>query len=295
MSRAAARRGLPVMTAGVAAPADRRFRRPDVRPARRRRIGQWVWRAGRVALAGLVVLGAAAWGAHLLLGSQLLAVSHLVVRGNARLSTGEVQSLLNGLAGQNILRVDFASYRQRLLDSPWVADATLWRVLPSTVDVQIVERVPMAVARVGQQMYLVDETGVIIDEFGPQYRDFDLPIVDGLVRKASKTAGAPVDPASVALTGRFLDALRPEADLRRRVSQIDVSDGRDLVALLNDSPVLLHLGDTRFVERLNTYLDIAPTLAQQFKDIDFVDLRFDEHVVVGAHGRVKAAVSKSGR
>jgi len=192
------------------------------------------------------------------------------------LSTGDVQTLLDGLSGQNILRVDFADYRRRLMDSPWVADAMMWRVLPSTVGVQIVERVPMAVARLGQQLFLVDEQGVIIDEFGPQYKDFDLPLVDGLVRQPSAHAQAAANAAGVALTGRFLDALRPQPDLRHRVSQIDVTDAHDVVALLNDSPTLLHLGDTRFVERINMYLELAPTLAQQFKEVDSVDLRFDE-------------------
>src|SRR5262249_25779394 len=160
-----------------------------------------------------------------------LAVSHLVVRGNTRLSTGDVQTLLDGLSGQNILRVDFADYRRRLMDSPWIADATMWRVLPSTVGVQIVERVPMAVARLRQQLYLVAETGVIIDEFGPQYRDFALPLVDGLVRPPGANGQAAANAAGVALTERFLDALRPQPDLRHRVSQIDVSDAHDVVAL----------------------------------------------------------------
>lgn len=276
MSRAAAKRGLPVMTAGVAAPADRRFRRPDVRPPRRRKLGQLAWRLGRVAIVAGVALLVLAWIGQMFLGSRFLAVSHLVVRGNARLSTGEVQTLLDGLSGQNILRVDFADYRQKLMDSPWVADAMMWRVLPSTVGVQIVERVPMAVARLGQQLFLVDDRGVIIDEFGPQYQDFDLPLVDGLVRPPSSGGQAAANAAGVALTERFLEALRPQPDLRHRVSQIDVSDTHDVVALLNDSPTLLHLGDTRFVERIKMYLDLAPTLAQQFKEVDSVDLRFDE-------------------
>lgn len=276
MSRATAKRGLPVMTAGVAAPADRRFRRPDVRPARRRKLGQIAWRVGRVAIvAGLAVI-ILVWIGEVVLRARFLAVSHLVVRGNARLSTGEVQTLLDGLSGQNILRVDFADYRRRLMESPWVSDAMMWRVLPSTVGVQIVERVPMAVARFEQKLYLVDEQGVIIDEFGPQYKDFDLPLVDGLVRAPSAHAQAAASAAGVALTGRFLDALRPQPDLRHRVSQIDVTDVHDVVALLNDSPTLLHLGETRFVERINMYLELAPTLALQFKEVDSVDLRFDE-------------------
>jgi len=264
------------MTAGVAAPPDRRFRRPDVRPPRRRKLSQLAWRLGRVAIVALVALLVLAWIGQMFLRSRFLAVSHLVVRGNARLSTGEVQTLLDGLSGQNILRVDFADYRQKLMDSPWVADAMMWRVLPSTVGVQIVERNPMAVARLGQQLFLVDERGAIIDEFGPQYQDFDLPLVDGLVRQPSKSGQVVANAAGVALTERFLEALRPQADLRHRVSQIDVSDPHDVVALLNDSPTLLHLGDSRFVERIKMYLDLAPTLAQQFKEVDSVDLRFDE-------------------
>jgi cell division protein FtsQ len=309
VSRANARRGLPVMTAGVAAPADRRFKRPDVRPARRRRLGQLALRAAKVVLVGALVLGAGAWVTHEMLGSRLLSVSHLVVRGNTRLSTDEVQMLLDGMTGQNILRVDFADFRKRLMDSPWVADATLWRVLPSTVGVEIVERTPMAIARFNQQLYLVDDKGIIIDEYGPQYQAFDLPLVDGLVRSPSGAAETAVNPAGTAVTARFIEALRSDADLRKRVSQIDVSDPRDVIALLSDGPTLIHLGDTKFVERLRTYLELAPTLAQQFADVDSVDLRFDEQdrpldaaadptapqtVVVKAKGRVIAKVGKSG-
>jgi cell division septal protein FtsQ len=309
MSRATARRGLPVMTAGVAAPADRRFKRPDVRPARRRRLGQLALRVARLALVGVVVLGGATFVARAFLGSRLLTVSHLVVRGNAQLSTSEVQTLVEGMIGQNILRVNFADFRLRLMDSPWVADATLWRVLPSTVGVEIVERVPMAIARLDQQLYLVDDKGIIIDEYGPQYREFDLPLVDGLVRSPSPAAEAEANPAATAVTGRFIEALRGDADLRRRVSQIDVSDPRDVVALLSDGPTLVHLGDTRFVERLRTYLELEPTLAQQFADVDSVDLRFEEKdrpldaaadpttpqmVVIRAKGKVIGKVEKSG-
>jgi cell division septal protein FtsQ len=304
MSRAAAKRGLPVMTAGVAPPADRRFRRADVRPVRRRRVGQLAWRTGRVLLPALVVLGLIGWTGRAFLGSHLFRVNHLVVNGNARLSTGEVRTLLDGLTGQNILHVDFADYRRRLMDSPWVADATMWRVLPSTVGVQITERTPMAIGRLGQQLYLVDEKGVVIDEYGPEYKDFDLPLVDGLIRQPGPASDAAVA-ASAALTSQFIEALRPETDLRRRVSQIDVSNSKDVVALLTDGPTLLHLGDARFVERLKMYLDLAPTLAQQFTDIDSVDLRFDGHgdapettsdpdqpqmIVVHAKGKIKEVV-----
>ncbi len=278
MRPAVDRRGLPVMTAGVAVRADRRFKRPDVRPARRRRLGQLAWRAARVLLVLAAIIGVGAWIARLAFNTRLLAVRHLVVRGNAQMSADDVRGLLEGLTGTNILRVDFADYRRRLMDSPWVADATLWRVLPSTVGVQIVERVPMAIARVGQQLYLVDARGAIIDEYGPRYKDFDLPIVDGLVRPPSGANAAPVNAAAAALTASYVEALRHEPDLRQRVSIVDVRDARDVVVLLNDGPTLVHLGDGKFVERLRLYLDLEPQLAAQFTEVDSVDFRYAERV-----------------
>ena len=206
------------------------------------------------------------------------------------MSTQEVEALLHGIRSERILNVDFGAYRKRVMDSPWVADVSIRRVLPSTVVLRVVERVPMAVARLGPQLYLVDSTGAIMDEFSPQYREFDLPIVDGLV--AASRSGPVADAARVLLTGRFIDALASRPDLRKRVSQVDVSNERDLVAILDNGPEALHLGDARFVERLTTYFEISQTLHEQFSELDYVDLRFDERVYVRPRGRAASAVKK---
>jgi cell division protein FtsQ len=271
---ASSRRGLPASTPGVSAQADKRFRRPDARPGRK----SWTKVARRASLlgvAGLVGLGLVLAAGTAVVRSRMLAVSQLVVRGNSRLSAAEVEALLDGVRGQSIFLVDFAECRRRLMDSPWVADVTFSRVLPSTVSVKIHERLPMAVARLGQQLYLVDDQGVIMAEFGPEYREFDLPIVDGLVR-SPEADGPLVDMAGVRVTERFLDALRAQPSLRRRVSQIKVDDPHDLVVLLDDDPVFLQVGDTRFAERLGMYLQIATRLREQVKDLDSVDLRLDD-------------------
>ncbi len=277
----AVRRGLPPAAAGIPAPADRRFRRADLRLTRRRRLGQIAWRAGRViAIAGLA-FAALSWVTSVVLGSSALQVNHVVVRGNSRLSVGEVETLLDGIRHENIFRVDFEHYRRRLMDSPWVERVALWRVLPSTVEVRVVERSPMVIARVASQLYLVDHQGVIIDEFGPQYHEFDLPIVDGLI-SPSAGRGSLVSPERIRLVEALVRALDAHPALRRRLSQMDVTNPRNAVVLLDGDPAFLHVGDTRFVERLQAYLDLAPTLGEQLADIDYVDLRFDERIYVGA-------------
>jgi cell division protein FtsQ len=212
------------------------------------------------------------------LRAPLFAIGHIVVRGNTRVSTGEVEAILDNLRGENLMLADLDAYRSRLVDSSWVASVSLRRVLPSTIEVRVTERVPMAIARLGQQLYLIDSTGVIIDEFGPQYGEFDLMIVDGL----AKTATA-IDPARAATAARVIDALNARPAIRARVSQLDVTDPHDVLAVLKNEPALLHLGDTLFAERLQQFIQVAPKLHEMYGELDYADLRFGDNLVVRAH------------
>jgi cell division protein FtsQ len=245
------------------------------------------WRVGRVVVPLVLLAGTAWWGSAMVTAAPVFSVRQVLVSGNAHLSVADVETLVGGLRGTNILRADLDRYRRQLMDSPWVGSVTLARILPSTVDIRIVERTPMAVARLGQRLYLVDDTGMIIDEFGPQYAAYDLPIIDGLISAPQKGVPA-VDADRVRLTSRFLLALAGHAELRQRISQVDVSDPHDARVMLVDGPAWLRLGDDRFVERLTTYFELVPTLGEQFTDVDYVDLRFGDHVAVGARGRAPA-------
>ena len=215
--------------------------------------------------------------AVLLLAAPFLTVDNLVVSGTDQLSEGEVLALVAGLRGENILAVDLEAYQQRLVASPWLRDGILRRILPSTVEVLVTERSPTAVARFADLLYLVDERGAIIDQHGPRFARFDLPIIDGL--------GAPdvvpvVDPARMALAARLLEQLGAHPEVLGAISQIDVTDPYNAVVLLNDDPALLHLGGDRFLERLQSYAELAPALRARIADIDYVDLRFGHRVYV---------------
>jgi cell division protein FtsQ len=280
------RRPLPA-TAGIAAPADRRFRRPDIRPNRRRRLGVWLWRLVRVTMTVAVLTAAAYWTVQAVLRTPFLSIREFVVSGNRRLTADDVGALVEGMRGQSILRVDLDRYREELLDSPWIASASLRRVLPSAIEIAIVERVPIAIARLNQHLYVIDNTGIIIGEFGPRYRKDDLPVVDGLVRTSTERLPA-VEDDRVDVVVRLLDDLGSVDGLRQRVSQIDVSDPRDVVILLEDDQTLVHLGDARFAEHLKTYLELAPTLREQLRDVDSVDMRFDARVYARSKGRTPA-------
>jgi len=264
----------------VKAPSEKNFRRARARPAKRKGARGWIaWRVARTIVCATLGVYAAYRVFDLVVTASALQVRRISVHGNVRLSAGEVQTLAGDLRGTSILTADLPAYRRRLLRSPWVADVALRRVLPSTVEVFVSERRPMGLCRMGNQVYLVDRFGVLIDEFGPQYAEFDLPLIDGLVRPPSSGEPA-LDERRADLAARVIDGVASRKDLARRVSQIDVADLHDAVVLLDGDPALLHLGEDRFLERLQSYVDVATALRDRVPDIDYVDLRFDERMYV---------------
>jgi len=267
----------------IAAQTDRRFRRHHVKPARHRR----TW---KVFVAPVIVTLAVAGAAGLVMFRArslmarvgLLQVEHISVAGNERLSKGEVLGLLEGLRGESLFGADLDSWRRKLMASPWVRDAALRRSLPSTVDVAISERTPVGVSRVGDAMYLVDERGILIDQYGPQYSDLDLPLVDGLATPS--TDGTSTDTARTELASRIITSIRTRPALAKKLSQIDVTDLHNASVILSGDPAVIYLGDEQFVQRLQQYVDLASALRERVPGIDYVDLRFDDRIYVRPAG-----------
>jgi cell division protein FtsQ len=276
----------------VSAPADKRFRRAHIKPARRR--GKWRGLIRPGAKYGVLIL-IALYGAHrgggAFMHARLLQVDRIVVRGTDRLSTGEVLSVLSGLRGENIVWSDLSAWRLRLLSSPWVRDAALRRSLPSTVEVIVSERQPVGIARIDGRLYLVDDRAVVIDEYGPQYADFDLPIIDGLASPAA-VAGARPDGARAELAARLIASLGSRPEVARRVSQVDVSDLHNAAVILSGDPAVLYVGEDRFLPRLQSYLDLVEALRERVQEIDYVDLRFDDRIYVRPAGAPRSALAR---
>ena len=125
-----------------------------------------------------------------LLKSKALTVTTITVEGTVRMPEGAVHDALADLVGQAMFRVDLDEWRDKVRELSWVADASMRRVVPGTVVVTITERQPMAIGRINDTLNIIDRRGVIIDAFGPSYKDLDLPIVDGLAYSGEEEVGA---------------------------------------------------------------------------------------------------------
>lgn len=262
---------------GVSAPADRRFKRSRVRAGGGRRL--WVGRVMSGVKTILLVAGLGSLGYYVVaraMESSVLRLREVRVTGTQRLDTQDVVSMLVEFRGTSLLFLNLDAVRERLLSSAWIREVDVRRVLPNALDIQIEERVPVGLGRLTEGLYLVDGNGRVIDQYGPTYSDLNLPIINGLGEVSRATHE--VDPERAGLAAAFLRSLEKEPSLAARVAQVDVSDVHDAVAMLDNDPALLHLGEERFLERLQSYVELAPALLNQVPEIDYIDLRFEQRI-----------------
>jgi cell division protein FtsQ len=243
--------------------------RTRVRRGRRGLLGRGVL---ALELGGLVlVLVGGVWaGYSKVMASERLKVDRVDVRGGHFLSEGEVREMLGPAVGENILGVDIDDLKSRLRASPWVADATVRRALPDTLEVEIQERVPLALAEV-DRLYLMDGEGTLIELYGPRTAGFDLPIVRGLLGLGSE---ARADRAA-----RAGELLRDLGDLAGEVSEVQAEPSGELRVVLRGAGEVLRMGASPpYRKRLQTFLALRKELAQRCPDAEYFDLRFRDRI-----------------
>jgi cell division protein FtsQ len=112
------------------------------------------------AIVAVLAIGISAW---VVATSALFDIQKIDVRGNRRLSDGEVVSLSGVRLGRNLLTVPLEKIRGSLMRSPWIASADAIRSLPSTLVLRVTER--SAVAWVGdpEGYAALGGDGVVVD------------------------------------------------------------------------------------------------------------------------------------
>ena len=259
-------------------------------PARR---APW-WRPagifGRILLgtATVTVLAAAGAGSWFLLQFlhqndrfRIAGVSNIEAVGLSQVSRGEMLPVFGEDIGKNIFFIPIQERRRELEKIPWVERATVMRLLPDRIRVEIVERKPVAFARQGDQFGLVDARGVLLTMPAAMMaqKHYSFPVVTGI----NAADPAPQREARMAVYARLLAELDANGQkLSEQVSEIDLSDPEDARVLMPEQggDVLAHFGEDHFMERYQRYKERIGEWRQQYPKLAAVDLRYDQQVVL---------------
>jgi cell division protein FtsQ len=235
------------------------------------------------AVLGAIVVAFAEVRSYLLHDPRFIVATSddIQITGAEHLTRAQVLSVFGADLERDIFRVSLPERKADLERLPWVAHATVMRLLPNIIRVQITERTPIAFVRQGTQIGLVDASGVLLDMPPDAAGDphYSFPVLTGL------SADLPLDTraARMEVYAQFMTELRSaDQHLTDSLSEVDISDPEDVKALIasGSSDILVHFGKEDFLKRYHEFEQNLPGWKQQYPNLASADMRYEGQVVL---------------
>ena len=247
-----------------------------------------------VAVAGIT---AAVYGTRFLLYSPsmlLLKPDQIEVNGNRIVSREAVLQQFVHDRNRSVLRVPLDARRGQLEQIPWVESASVQRILPNRLRVELTERTPVAFARIGNELALLDAHGVILER--PRGEELHFPIVSGV------SEDLPRDQREKRMQtyGEFMR----DVDLVRggssdRVSEVDLANPKDLRVVMtglanagDSQAVTIHFGAGEFTGKYKMLIDNFSQWQANAGRVQSIDLQYSRQVVVNSETGGATATAK---
>jgi cell division protein FtsQ len=205
--------------------------------------------------------------------------------GNRNVSRAQIVEVFGADISRNVFLIPLDDRKRQLERIPWVESATVMRLLPHRLSVELRERVPVAYVQLGTEIKVGDREGVLMDT--PAGVHYSFPVLLGF------NATDP-PPARAVRMQQYLAVIRDldsgGGNYSRDLNEVDLGDPEDVKILVADleGEVLIHLGSSSFLERYKFYVAHAQEIHRQSPKLDSVDLRYEPQVIVNPDTRVRS-------
>jgi cell division protein FtsQ len=227
--------------------------------------------AAAIAAAALYEYGERSWR------FRVESSDNIEVTGMQNATKAQIMEVMGADIGRNIFFIPLAQQKAQLEQIPWVESASVMRFVPNRLKVEIHERTPIAFARVGPRISLIDAGGTLMEL--PLKHKYSFPVIVGM------DPGEPLStraPRMKAYNELVEDLDSGGARYSQDLSEVDLTDLENLKVRVNDpaGDVLVELGSSDFLRRYKTYVSHVQEWRQQFQKLESVNLRYDNQVIV---------------
>ncbi len=201
------------------------------------------------------------------------------ISGAQHVTHAQIMEVMGGDIGRNIFFIPLAQRKLQLEQIPWVESASVMRFVPNRLSVEIHERTPVAFARIGSRIYLMDAGGTLMELAPGGKKKYSFPVIAGM------NAGEPLSTRAARM--KIYNELVRQLDFggahySQELSEVDLDDTENVKVVVADpnGDVLVHLGSGNYLQRYKTYVTHAQQWRQQFDKLESVDLRYDGQIIV---------------
>ncbi|RDV04977.1 cell division protein FtsQ/DivIB [Undibacter mobilis] len=200
-------------------------------------------------------------------------IAEVALTGERELARDEILKTAGITGRTSLLFLDAAQARVRLLTNPWIAEATVLKLYPGRLRIEIKERAPFALWQKDARTSLIATDGTVLEPSVPE-RFAKLPLVVG-------SGAAQAAPGFLEMVSHYPGVSK------QVVASVLVAERRWNLHLTNGVDILLPEADAERALRTLTDLDRDKNLLA--RDIVLVDLRLADRVTVRLSDTAAAA------
>jgi len=243
-----------------------------------RRLFLWIFIGGAVITVSVVSGRFALYSPQM----QLIKTDQIDLAGNHIVARESLVNIFYGDRGKSVLTIPLDKRRVEIQKIKWVESASVQRILPNRIRIEITERTPIAFVRNGSEVALIDVHGVILDR--PTDLDARFPIVSGI------TDALPKDEAERRM-GIYQELVRDlntvNADSSNQLSEVDLSNPKSVRIVMAGIPgvnaaqaVNIKFGSGDFTSKYRMLVENFAQWQANAGCVHSVDLQFTRQIVL---------------
>jgi len=243
-----------------------------------RRLSLWILIAAAVLIAGFFTVRFALYSPQV----QLLKAEQIDLTGNRIVARESLVNVFYPDRGKSVLTIPLNERRMEIQKLKWVESASVQRILPNRVRLEITERTPIAFVRNGNEIALIDAHGVILDRQGDV--DMRFPIISGI------TDALPRDESERRMQ-IYQELVRDlnivNADSANQLSEVDLSNPKNVRIVMAGIPgvnaaqaVNIKFGSGDFTSKYRMLVENFTQWQANAGCVHSVDLQFTRQIVL---------------
>jgi len=242
-----------------------------------------------VVIIGVVVIYANRWRTNVV-------YDKITVKGNFTLTREEILQAANIKQDStiNIEELNLVFIQDRISKHPEVKKVSVSKNPPNELVIDVIEKRPLAIVNVGNQLNLVDEECELFP-FKNFEMLFDLPVITGIRQVSNQQIDDKAYMNDLRLAVFItMNAFKKSKFLYNQISEINISDTSKIIVFTNDKSVPVYLprmedkniSDPNYQKEILMKLVVLKNFFEKSfaslkeKKLDYVDLRFDNQVIV---------------
>ncbi len=209
-----------------------------------------------------------------------LKVARVTLEGNRIVEANELFQLAQVKRGTPMYNVDLKAIQKNLMSQCYIKEAIVERDLPSTIQLTVTERTPIALVNIPDFVYL-DEDGVILPH-SISKELFDLPVLSGVKFTQPTSYGSRIHDAQAMEALQILRGAKlVNSDLYHLISEIQMRSDSEMVFYTAEDGVPIIFGEGNVADKLVRLDAFWNQVIQQrgLQNLLYVDLRYDDQVV----------------